>query len=212
MFQKTMVLLLVAALLALPGCQMNERLSGTLLGAAGGALVGGLASPSVVGVLAGGLAGGVAGYLVGDYLADRRERCQAPCDPCAPPPSAAPCPSPCPTPSAYRGAWSSAGEVERDAVPATQAVDYRLALDASRAASRDLVEQGRHARTAPEALHCYEEALHLDPANAEAWNQIGLQRVMAGEPAAGRAAFERALAIDPSHVGARRNLAWARGR
>jgi hypothetical protein len=65
--------LLLVALLVLPGCQMNERLSGTLFGAVGGGVVGGLAG-GVVGAAIGVGAGGVAGYLVGDYVADQRER------------------------------------------------------------------------------------------------------------------------------------------
>jgi len=63
----------LALLLVLPGCRMNERLSGTLIGAGGGALVGAVTS-GAPGFVVGGLAGGLAGYLVGDYMADQRER------------------------------------------------------------------------------------------------------------------------------------------
>ena len=186
MLRTTTVLVLVTALLALPACQMNERLAGTVIGASSGALVGGLASSSVVGVFVGGIAGGVAGYLVGDYMADKRERCM---DPCAPPCPPA-CPPPCP--------------------PTAQATVHYAPGPSARSAA--LVQEGRLAATTPEALRYYEEALRVDPRNAEAWNQIGLARVTAGDHHGGRAAFQQALAIDPQHRRARSNLAWAGGR
>jgi hypothetical protein len=68
--------LIVVALplaLLLPACRMNERLSGTLIGAGGGAVVGAVTT-GFPGFVVGGLAGGLAGYLVGDYMADQRER------------------------------------------------------------------------------------------------------------------------------------------
>ena len=66
------VLLLLVALLALPACRMNERMSVAAFGGIGGAVVGGAVGGSFAGGVVGALAGGVAGYLVGDYLADRR--------------------------------------------------------------------------------------------------------------------------------------------
>ena len=184
--RKITLLVLVAALVALPACQMNARLSGTVIGAASGALIGGLATSSALGVLAGGVAGGVAGYLVGDYLADQRERCQSPCDPCPPA-----CPPECPPPS------PCVAEVPAQPIAAE---------------SMALVERGRQAATTPEAVYWYEQALHVDPQNAEAWNQLGLCRMAAGDRVAGRAAFQRALALDPGHVRAQKNLVWAGGR
>ncbi len=65
--------LLVLALALLPACQMNERLSGTIFGGAGGAVLGGVTA-GFGGAVIGGLLGGVAGYLIGDYMADQRER------------------------------------------------------------------------------------------------------------------------------------------
>lgn len=66
-------LLIGLALVSLPACQMNERLSGTILGGVGGAVIGG-ATSGATGVVVGGLAGALVGYLVGDYMADQRER------------------------------------------------------------------------------------------------------------------------------------------
>lgn len=68
--------LLIVALAALPACQMNERLSGTVLGAVAGGAIGG-ATGGVGGAAIGLAAGGITGYLVGDYIADRRERGRA---------------------------------------------------------------------------------------------------------------------------------------
>ena len=88
-----LLIVLTLSLLVTPGCVMNERLSGTVIGGVGGGVIG-AATAGVGGAVVGLLAGGLAGYLVGDYLADRRERgrgsvfgndcCQQP-DPCAPP-------------------------------------------------------------------------------------------------------------------------------
>lgn len=66
-------ILLILVLVALPACQMNERLSGTVFGAIGGAVLGGVASGGG-GAVVGGLVGGLVGYLIGDYMADQRER------------------------------------------------------------------------------------------------------------------------------------------
>lgn len=195
----TIVLLLALALLALPACQMNERMSGTAFGTGGGAVLGGLIAGSVTGVLVGGLAGGVVGYLVGDYLADQRERCCAPA-PCGP--TAGACspyaPSPCASPS--YGA---------PCVGAVKAVDT-VALQNAEAA-RGAVERGRRAATLPEARTCYEEAVRLDPRSAEAWNALGLVRHASGDAAGAETAFRTALKSDPAHHGAQRNLAWVRG-
>jgi hypothetical protein len=76
--------LLALVLLVLPGCQMNERMTGAAGGGLAGAVLGGALAETAGGVLLGGVGGAVAGYLIGDYLADRRERCL--CQP-APAPS-----------------------------------------------------------------------------------------------------------------------------
>ena len=65
-------LLLCAVLAFTPACRMNERLTGTLMGATGGAVLGGTTT-GVSGALVGGLVGAIGGYIVGDYIADRRE-------------------------------------------------------------------------------------------------------------------------------------------
>ena len=68
-----LLVLLVTSLLVMPACQMNERLSGTLIGGVSGGAVG-AAVGGVGGAVVGLLAGGLGGYLLGDYIADQRER------------------------------------------------------------------------------------------------------------------------------------------
>ncbi len=71
------LVVVIVSLAVLPGCRMNERLSGTVFGGVGGLAIGG-ATAGLTGALIGGVLGAVGGYLVGDYIADRREcgRCQ----------------------------------------------------------------------------------------------------------------------------------------
>ena len=66
--------LIVGSVVVLPGCQMNERLSGTVMGGVGGAALGGIATSTFGGAVVGGAVGALAGYLIGDYMADQRER------------------------------------------------------------------------------------------------------------------------------------------
>jgi tetratricopeptide (TPR) repeat protein len=46
----------------------------------------------------------------------------------------------------------------------------------------------------------------IAPGNARAWNNLGWAYYLAGDLAAARQAFRRALAIEPAHLQARRNL------
>ncbi len=77
------VLLGVACLMPLAGCENNQQ-TGALLGAGGGALVGGLAGRAIggnrtgalVGMLAGAAIGGFAGSVIGQQL-DERDRARA---------------------------------------------------------------------------------------------------------------------------------------
>lgn len=163
------VSLLMLVLLAAPSCQMNERLSGTLMGGVGGAVVGGLAS-GVGGAVIGGVAGAVAGYLVGDYLADQRER--------------------------GRGkVFGSASD------PMSVAAE-----SASTRAGRLAYENGRAARTAPEAKHWYEESLRLNPDRPEPLNMLALGALHGGDPVQARQYLTQALAIDPLYKPAQHNL------
>src|SRR6186713_508574 len=80
--------LLAVPLAVLPGCQMNEKMTGAVGGAAAGGLIAAVtgASAGTVVVLVG--VGALAGYLVGDYIADQRcgcgEAAPPPCGCCAP--------------------------------------------------------------------------------------------------------------------------------
>ena len=183
-------LTLVVLLLALSGCRMNERMSGTVFGGIGGAALGGALGGTFVGVLVGGLAGGVAGYIVGDYIADRRERA-----------SYAPQQSPYGPPTANLP--PGAAPIPR--VGAVKTVD--TAYEASRAA----IEEGRRAETLPAARAAYERAVRLDPRNPDAWNALGLVLHMEGNENGAETSLRRALSLDPNHYAAQRNLAWIQG-
>jgi cytochrome c-type biogenesis protein CcmH/NrfG len=56
------------------------------------------------------------------------------------------------------------------------------------------------------------KALELKPADAEAWNSLGVVLVWQGESGRGVDAFSDALSVDPNHVEAHRNLAVALDR
>jgi tetratricopeptide (TPR) repeat protein len=175
-----LALLLAGLLLALPACQMNERMSGTMFGAAGGALIGGLATTSAPGVLIGGAAGALAGYLIGDYLADQRER----------------------------GRGATPIQYQPQGVPpaAVGGVKVRPTWSPALSPGEAAYLRGKAAYAAPEARAAYLEAVSADPRHADAWNALGLNYAGAGEPAAARAAFERALQVAPGHAAARANL------
>lgn len=200
------ILILALAILALPACQMNERLSGTAFGGAGGLLLGALAAETVAGALIGGVAGGVVGYLIGDYIADQRERaccpqpCPQPCPaPCPPQPCAQPTPQPCAP--GYGGGYG--GYPQQPRVGAVKTGNQ--AWQASQAA----VARGKRAPDLVSARASYEEAVRLDPRNADAWDALGLARLMGGDRAGAQQALREALAQDPNHYAAKRNLAWA---
>lgn len=55
-------------------------------------------------------------------------------------------------------------------------------------------------------VRLWEATVRANPANARAWNNLGHAWQLAGEPERARAAYERALAIDPEHRKARGNL------
>ena len=178
-------LLVVAVLVLLPACQMNERMSGTLFGAVGGGVIGGAAG-GAGGAAIGALGGGIVGYLIGDYMADRRERGRSEVfETRAPAFSAQAAPASATVMGVKRYAETPSGDA------------------AARAASG----RGRSAPTATEARAHYEEALRLDPARPEPWNALGLNALYRGEDAAARACWERALALDPGYRPAQHNLA-----
>ncbi len=71
--QKLIVGLAVLLLVIAPACQMNERISGTAMGAVGGGIIGGVAA-GWGGAVVGAAGGALIGYLLGDYNSDQRER------------------------------------------------------------------------------------------------------------------------------------------
>jgi len=209
-------LLLVIALLALPACRMNERMSGAAFGGIGGAVVGGALGGSLAGGVVGGLAGGVLGYLVGDYLADKRERCS----PCAPVQQCAPCPpvqQPCAPPTYAPVQQPCAPSYQPPCAPPTnypasaRYVGGVRSVNPNLAAAQHMIERGRRADTLPEARAAYEQAVRLDPQSADAWNALGMSFAAAGEEARAQDAYRRALALDPHHYAARQNLSWMAG-
>ena len=190
-------ILLVLSMLVLPGCQMNERLSGTVFGAMGGAGIGALAG-GWGGAAIGLVAGGVAGYLVGDYLSDKREcgRCgvfsQPKCQPsCAPAPCAYPQQMPCAEQQVFGPQGAVAGVKTYPVNPA----------------AREAYQRGRAALTAPEARRHYEESIRLDPNRPEPYNALALNHLYAGDKAGAERLFRTALEKDPSYYAAKFNLA-----
>jgi len=198
--RRPLVLLTSASMLALPGCHLNvdERMTGTAIGMGAGALAGGLLGTAVgntaTGAILGGVAGGAAGYIIGDWMADERERGTA-------------------------QARARDGEVERaraktdatsgpapatfDAIPAS---GDRAAAAPRGEMARRAYEAGRRATSAAAALGHYDAASSFDPTRPEPHNARGLVLLYQGETAAARAAFERALAVDPSYGPASENL------
>jgi hypothetical protein len=184
--------LLVLPTAVLPGCQMNERTTGTLAGVAGGALLGAAISGSAGAILLGAAGGGLLGYVIGDYLTDCR--CGGggnSCGSCGVPPPCGSCmvpTSPCAVPQA-----SSLRAAPRAATPASDA-------------ARRAYERGRAAATAEQARAGYEESARLDPARPEPWNALGVLALAQGDQAAARSHWERALAVDAGYAPARQNL------
>ena len=180
--------LIALPLTILPGCRMNERMTGTIGGAVGGGLVGVAVGASAGGVLLAMAGGAVVGYVIGDYLSDQHERCG-----CEPPPcGACAVPAPCECyPSAHQ-----------QVLPLPSAP----AASATSAAARAAYERGRSAATAEAATAAYEESIRLDPTRPEPWNALALHALVAGDRATARTRFTTALALDPSYGPARHNL------
>jgi hypothetical protein len=66
------------------------------------------------------------------------------------------------------------------------------------------------ARRTPEALALLEELVKLAPYNADAYNNLGFARAVAGQLAEAVPALEKALRLRPDFPLAQRNLAWVR--
>ncbi|MDJ0522757.1 MAG: hypothetical protein QNJ90_11880 [Planctomycetota bacterium] len=192
------LILLLVALLVLPACQMNERMSGTLFGAVGGGVLGG-AVGGAGGAAVGVLGGGIVGYLVGDYLADRRERGRTEVFETGAPAFGS-------APAAPAGG----------SVYATGSVmgvkSYATAPTSQRDAARAAYNRGRQARTAPEARAHFEESLRLDPSRPEPWNALGLNALYRGEPTTAEQHWRTALQKDPGYYPAQHNLKRLRSR
>jgi hypothetical protein len=185
------VILLLVAVLVLPACQMNERMSGTLFGAVGGGVIGGAAG-GAGGAVIGVLGGGVVGYLIGDYMADRRERGR--------------------TEVFETNAPAFSADRPVYAAGAVMGVKRYAAAPTAGDAARAAYENGRKARTASEARRHFEESLRLDPTRPEPWNALGLNALHRGEPSQAEAHWLKAAALDPSYYPARHNLARHRTR
>jgi TolA-binding protein len=63
-----------------------------------------------------------------------------------------------------------------------------------------------------EAASAFRKAVDLDPTDAEAWNNLGVVLIRAGDTGKGIECFRRALRAVPSHSEAHRNLAVALDR
>ncbi len=205
-----LLILLVLSLLVIPGCMMNERLSGTVMGGVGGGVIGAVAG-GVGGAVIGLLAGGLAGYLVGDYVADQRERgrgsvfgndcCppqQAPA--CCPPTSQAQPYQPYEQPPGFAPQGAVAGIKER--APAPAVVNGRRTNPQAAKAAYD---RGKAALTAPEARVHFEESIRLDPTRPEPYNALALNALYRGDHSDADRYFRKALAADPSYRPARYN-------
>jgi hypothetical protein len=186
--------LVAAPLLVLPACQMNERMTGAVGGAAAGGLIGAVtgASGGTVLVLVG--AGALVGYLVGDYIAD--QRCcgtQAPSGGC------------CAPPATYGGCCAPASEVQAVRAQAPAASPPARSEGPSWDA-RVAYEKGRSAATAEEAEAAYEESLRLDPSRPEPWNALAVLAIVQGDRTLARERLGKALALDPAYGPAAHNL------
>jgi tetratricopeptide (TPR) repeat protein len=84
------------------------------------------------------------------------------------------------------------------------ALDPERAAGARAALALDLARAGRLDEADREL-----SALLAAAPSAEAWYNLGLVRARRGDPAAARAAYEEALALDPAHAPALNNLALA---
>lgn len=186
--------LLAVPLLVLPGCRMNERMTGAVGGAAGGAVIGTVAGASAGTVLVLIGAGALAGYLIGDYMADQRCACEQPGaaeSPCAVPASSTSTSS-LPAPTVVRQPASQTSVAARGSGAVW---DARVAY-----------EKGRSAPTVEDARTAYEESARLDPTRPEPWNALALLSVAQGDRTAARTHLTKALSLDPSYGPAQHNL------
>ncbi len=192
-----LIVLLILSLVALPACQMNERLSGTVMGGVGGAVVG-----AAVGGFGGGviglLAGGLAGYLVGDYVADRRERGRAQVFGPESQPQAAFAPTGGQQPASYGPSGMVAGIKARAPATGTQRVDH--------SGARAAYQRGKSSLTAPEARVHFEESVRLDPSRPEPYNALALNALYRGDTAEAERYFRKSLEVDPNYQPARFNF------
>jgi len=112
---------------------------------------------------------------------------------------------PAPTPGAKPISLPAAAE----AAVTRPAVD---SIPSGRLRARALVDEGLTAardRDFQEANRLLTKALELDPADADAWNGLGVVLIRQGEVTRGVGALRRALRAQPSHAEAHRNLAVA---
>jgi|GEM_PF-3136739 len=205
-------LLLALPLLVLPGCRMNERMTGTIGGAVGGGLLGVAVGAGAGGVLLAAAGGAVIGYVVGDYLSDQQER-----GGCAPPPcGSCSVPSPCevypgsfaqtlPSTSAPSAQCPSA-QYRSAELPSARAPTYAASASGNLAAARAAYERGRTATTTEEATAAYQHSIRLDPTRPEPWNALALQALVAGDRSSARSHLSTSLALDPAYGPARHNL------
>lgn len=195
-----LALLLSAALVALPACQMNERLSGTAIGGVAGAGVGALAG-GFGGAVIGGAGGALVGYLVGDYVCDQRERGRPNVFGDAGPshgPSGAStqyAQAPSYEPDPYAHAKAEANLAYPEMVAGLKTTDAHAAY-----------RRGRMAKTAAEARQHYQQSLRLDPRQPAVHNALGLHDLLAGDRASAERRFRTALRYDPSNYAAKHNL------
>lgn len=94
------------------------------------------------------------------------------------------------------GLGALAGRIGRAAAPVVAAVVVAGVVFAS---ARVVVWQ--------DARTLWADAAAKAPGNGRAWNNLGMAHVAAGERGKARAAFVRAVRVDPDDVDARRNLA-----
>ncbi len=188
------VLVATASMLALPGCHLDfdERVTGTAIGVGAGAIAGGLLGSAVgntaTGAILGGVAGGAAGYIIGDWMADKRERGTAQAK------------------SRDREYERGRTEAEQTSGPAPATFDAVPASAPRAEMARREYEAGRNATDAASALRHYDAASNFDPTRPEPHNARGLVLLYQGNKSAARAAFDRALAVDPSYAPASENL------
>lgn len=206
-----LLIVLVLGLLVMPGCVMNERLSGTIIGGVSGGAIG-AAVGGVGGAVIGLLAGGLGGYLVGDYMADQRERGRGSVfgNGCCPP-AQDPCAPPCATPQSYQpsayapqgAAYQPQGAVAGIKERAPVVYNGRR-TDPVRA--KAAYDRGKEALTAPEARVHFEESIRLDPTRPEPYNALALNALYRGDRSDAERHFREALQADPNYQPARYNL------